>query len=490
MLDPRDLAAVLPQLADAPEALAALARKARVVTLAPGDPLLREGEQRAVLLALLAGEVEVLRPLGSGQRAVAGFGAPALLGESALFPGGRRTATVRARTAVRVAELPAATFRKVLLEHPEVALELLARWMERLERREAEYHEVLRHQIVARDRELAELRLERAEHAQPEGVWCPSLEPVLDRARRLAASDLPVLILGESGTGKEHVARFVHRQSARADRPLSTLNCAAIPAEIAEAELFGVVRGAFTGATRDREGLLRTADGGTVFLDEVGDLPATVQGKLLRALQDGTFFPVGSDRPERTDVRLVSATNKDLAAEVKAGRFREDLLYRLAGARVVLPPLRERRDHIPILARWVVGQSVRDVEPSLVLEHVLPVLVRYGWPGNVRELISALRSALALAQTFPRLQVTDLPEELQATFAARREAALPAAREPLATSVAARLQGRSLPEHLRETSRELIRAALAESGGVQRAAAALLGLTPQNLSNYLRRGRS
>ncbi len=222
---------------------------------------------------------------------------------------------------------------------------------------------------------------------------------LLDAAERVASRDVTVLVRGETGTGKEFVAHLLHAGSARAGKPLVRFNCAAIPAELAEAELFGHVKGAFTGANASRPGFFAEANGGTLVLDEVGELPPSVQAKLLRALQEGEIQPVGSGRVEKVDVRLVAATNRDLAADVKAGTFREDLYYRLAVVELIVPPLRDRRDDIPALAAEFArfygekfGMGPLRLEPTLI-----DALAREAWPGNVRQLENTVARLAALS---------------------------------------------------------------------------------------------
>jgi len=494
MIDRAILLRFIPQLDSDPDALDKVAAACTSHTAAAHRMLVREGDEASFLLGILEGEVDILRPFGKSLRTIARLGPDTLMGEAALVTGLRRTASVRSLTRVEWIKIPSDAFRAAMLASPAVSLALMEQLMNRLQRRDAAYLDALRQSIVNRDKELAELRLTRTAQSEPDGVWSPSMEPVLERALRLARSDLPVLVIGESGTGKELMARYIHRHSDRADQSLRSLNCAAIPSEIAEAELFGVRKGAYTGATQDRLGLLKAADGGTLFLDEIGDLPLAQQAKLLRALQDGTFYPVGSQTQDHSDVRLVSATNKDLRAEVEAKRFREDLMYRIDGARVRLPPLRDRRDHIPILVNWVVDHAIEDVEPAYVTQDILPTLLRYTWPGNVRELVSVLKATLVLAQDFPRLRVTDLPEELVQQVhggAAPPPAVGHAAHvEPeglTRTELADLLGDRSLNEYLRDVTVKLITNALQTQDWVRKEAARSLGMTPQNLSNYIRR---
>jgi len=230
---------------------------------------------------------------------------------------------------------------------------------------------------------------------------------VLAVADRVAPSNASVLVVGESGTGKELVARRIHARSPRADAPFVAVNCAAIPDELIEAELFGHEVGAFTGATRARVGRFRQAEAGTVFLDEVAELPLSVQGTLLRVLQEHTVDVVGADRPVGVDVRVIAASNRDLHAEVEANRFREDLYYRLNVVEIPLPPLRERREDIPRLARHFVAEFARGRE-LMVPDAVVASLERRSWPGNVRQLRNACERLVALAQN-DTLSIDDLP---------------------------------------------------------------------------------
>jgi two-component system response regulator AtoC len=257
---------------------------------------------------------------------------------------------------------------------------------------------------IGRALEARELRRRNrqltAEHSIGRRVVSGSavMRHLLDATSRVAAKEITVLVSGETGTGKELVGSLLHAQSRRAEGPLVRFNCSAIPAELAEAELFGHTRGAFTGATHARTGFFAEANRGTLILDEVGELPLAIQAKLLRALQEGEIQPVGSGRVEKVDVRIVACTNRDLRAEVRAGRFREDLYYRLAVVELVVPPLRDRREDIPALAHEFAlrygerfGVELR-LAPALVER-----LVAADWPGNVRQLENAIARMVALS---------------------------------------------------------------------------------------------
>ncbi len=219
---------------------------------------------------------------------------------------------------------------------------------------------------------------------------------VFNLIRDLADANVPVLIEGESGTGKELVAAAIHNGGLRADKLFVPVNCGALPEALLESELFGHVRGAFTGAVRDKKGRFEIADGGTIFLDEIGDIPASMQVKLLRVLQEGMFERVGSEKTEKVDVRIISATNKNLKEEMAEGRFREDLYYRLSVVPVVLPPLRERRNDIPLLVEYVLKKEMQNTEKEGIAlsKEAMGFMMSYDWPGNVRELQNWIQFAL------------------------------------------------------------------------------------------------
>ncbi|MCK6530895.1 sigma-54 dependent transcriptional regulator [Myxococcota bacterium] len=228
-----------------------------------------------------------------------------------------------------------------------------------------------------------------------------AMQKVFKAIGRVAATHASVLILGESGTGKELVARTIHAYGPWSGGPFVAVNAAAIPETLLESELFGHERGAFTGATERRIGKMRAAEGGTLFLDEIGEMPGSIQAKLLRALQEREFYPLGATRPVRMGARIVAATGRDLSAEVKAGRFRADLFWRLNVVPIVLPPLRERREDVPALAAWFLRRVAADrgEEPRRLSEDAVEWLVRHPWPGNVRELEHALTRAVTLRAT-------------------------------------------------------------------------------------------
>ncbi len=302
--------------------------------------------------------------------------------------------------------------------------------------------------------------------APPAGT---AMQAVNDVARRAARSNINVLILGETGVGKEVMAQAIHAQSSRAGAPFLALNCAGLTESLIESELFGHERGAFTGAVQARPGLFEVADGGTLFLDEVGEMPPTMQARLLRAIANREILRVGSTRPQRVDVRVLAATNRDLEAEVVAGNFREDLFYRLNGITVVIPPLRERRDEIEPLARLFLreaAQAARCAVPPLSAA-ARDWMLQYDWPGNIRELRNVVERALALSEG-QLIEPAHLPTD-------RLPAAAPpaAAPPPPAAPVVAMIGERVLSPSEQEDRQRIVEALNAHVWNQSRAARAL-----------------
>ncbi|MGN6184499.1 MAG: sigma-54 interaction domain-containing protein [Thermoanaerobaculia bacterium] len=286
---------------------------------------------------------------------------------------------------------------------------------------------------------------------------------------RVAKRDVPVCVLGESGTGKELVARAIHRQSSRRQKTFTAVNCAALPETLIESELFGHVRGAFTGADRDRAGLIETTDGGTLFLDEIGELPLPAQAKLLRFLQEGEFRRVGDTMNRTADVRIVSATNRKLATSVEEGRFRDDLYYRIRGVEIALPPLKERGGDILLLAEHFLA-SEREKHrggAASFSSDVEAIFTSYAWPGNVRELQNTIRGAHAMAGDAKSIDVEHLPERLRGVTPSRTTAG-------------------SYHDAVMRFKRDLIERSLNESRGNQNRAAAVLKMSRQALAYQIR----
>jgi PAS domain S-box-containing protein len=319
----------------------------------------------------------------------------------------------------------------------------------------------------------------------------PALRDVLGHIGRVASTDATVLVTGETGTGKELIARAVHSASPRRDKPLIKVNCAALPVGLVESELFGHEKGAFSGAIARRQGRFELADGGTIFLDEIGELPAEAQVKLLRVLQEREFDRVGGAAPIRVDVRVIAATNRDLLQEVRDKRFREDLYYRLNVFPVRLPPLRERRDDIPLLVHFLVNKFAQRIGKRLdgVSRETMRRLEDYPWPGNVRELENVLERAVILA-TGPTLEVAPDLLPAPAKPGPTEERAQPEVGGGASAPAAAQQgPGRPLPQ-LEAVERDYILTVLAETNWVitgPRGAAQVLGLHPNTLRNRIKK---
>lgn len=340
----------------------------------------------------------------------------------------------------------------------------------------------VRRAIVERDRvrENRALRSDQVRHATVENMVGTSeeIEQVRAMVRRVAVLPSTIAIYGESGTGKELVARSIHQLSERADKPFVAINCGGIPENLLESELFGHTKGAFTGAVAEKEGLFVAADGGTLFLDEIGEMPLALQVKLLRVLDNHTVMPLGGTRIVPVDVRLISATNRDLEEMVREGEFREDLFYRLNVIPIQVPPLRRRKDDIPLLAYYFVKQHARAMgrpEPTITPD-ALNAIVEYRWPGNVRELRNAMERAVALSNN-GQIKPEDLPLQTlprPATAAAPNAMHLPE-------------DGVDIESITAEIEMNLIKQALERSRYSQKKAAHLLGLTPRSLRYRLQK---
>jgi two-component system response regulator AtoC len=347
---------------------------------------------------------------------------------------------------------------------------------------------VIERALEARHLRVANRRL-AIEHALGRRIVgdSPVMRRLFDATARVATRDVTVLVRGETGTGKEFISQLLHAQSRRASGPLVRFNCAAIPEELAEAELFGHARGAFTGATAARAGFFAEASGGTLILDEIGELPLGVQAKLLRALQEGEIQPVGSGRVEKVDVRIVASTNRDLAADARAGTFREDLYYRLAVVDLVVPPLRERRSDIPALAAEFArrygekfGTGALTIEPAL-----LHALAAAPWPGNVRQLENAIARLAALA-TSTTLHLADWNEQNAQSSQAEPEPQPDVQADGDDTAGSSEL-GPSLKEQVEAFERGVLARMLAATGGNQSEAARRLGTSRVTLVDKLKK---
>ena len=299
-----------------------------------------------------------------------------------------------------------------------------------------------------------------------------AMQAVIERAELVAETRSTVLITGETGTGKELVARAIHDRSAQRAMPLIRVNCAAIPDTLLESELFGHVRGAFTGAVANKKGRFALAHGGTILLDEIATLGAPLQAKLLRVLQEREFEPLGSERTERVDVRVIAATNRDLRQLVADGKFQEDLFYRLNVIPIEIPPLRERREDIPVLVEHFLRKHAQRTGKRIerVEDGVAAAMQQYEWPGNVRELENTVERAVVLSR--------------EGTISVRNIAMI----APPTAAVAA-LPSLALRQNIEWAERETIRRALDQAGGVKKDAAEIMGISQRALSYYLRKYR-
>jgi two-component system response regulator PilR (NtrC family) len=348
------------------------------------------------------------------------------------------------------------------------------------------FHEEIK-SAVGRAMELVELRRQNfalrrdaASRNSLDHILGPSplMERLKQTIRTVAPTASTVVIHGESGTGKELVARAIHECSPRAGRPFVSINCGAFPETLLESELFGYVKGAFTGATQNKHGLFEAADGGTIFLDEIGEMSLAMQVKLLRVLQERTVRPVGGSAEVPVDVRVIAATHRDLARMVAEGAFREDLYYRIRVIPISVPPLRDRREDIPVLAGAFLkryahasGKSIRCISPRS-----LALIADYDWPGNVRQLENAIEHAVAL-ETGEELQV-ELPSERQ-----RPRPGIPA------VPAAFPAEGLDFEKHVAEVERALLQGALQQANGVQTRAADLLRISYRSLRHLLKKYR-
>jgi two-component system, NtrC family, response regulator AtoC len=334
-----------------------------------------------------------------------------------------------------------------------------------------------KHQL---DTELKQLKQQQGSHGIQRLIGAsPAMEAIRTLIQRIAPTDVRVLVTGPSGTGKEVVSRALHELSRRAQQPFVSVHCGAIPADLLESELFGYVKGAFTGADKDRPGLLKLADQGTLFLDEIGEMPLPMQVKLLRVLQEGTFFPVGGRQQQKIDVRLVSATNANLPELVKKGQFREDLYYRIKGITLETSALAQRRQDIPLLLQHFLDQLTKQYGVALKLDNTaLSWFLQREWPGNIRELKNTLESVAAVAQggVISMADISLLHPEAVTTASA--ELGMPTGPDNLLLDPA-----------VAALEKRLITQALRQSDGNKSQAARLLGLSRQGLLKKIDRYR-
>jgi len=325
---------------------------------------------------------------------------------------------------------------------------------------------------AARKAAATHIRSERIERQEEtfvfEGIAGSSaaMQGIFEVVRRVAPTNISVLIEGPSGTGKELLARAIHHNSLRRGKPFRPVNCAGLTETLLESELFGHVKGAFTGATADRKGLFEIADQGTLFLDEIGDMPLNMQAKLLRVIEDGVVTPVGSNKPTVVDVRIISATNQNLSKRIEHNEFREDLYFRIRGVNVSLPPLRDRAEDIPLLAEHFLAEAVEETGSNVtgITEPAMNLLTGYEWPGNVRQLKNVIRTMVVMCER-DKIDVQDIPPDISQR------------RQLTGTSAAANLAGVSLED----LEKKAIIDTLGKTQGNREKAARILGIGERTL---------
>jgi two-component system response regulator PilR (NtrC family) len=309
----------------------------------------------------------------------------------------------------------------------------------------------------------------------------PNMRAIFDMIQTVAPQTSRVLITGESGTGKELVARAIHENSARAQAPFITINCGAFPETLLESELFGYMKGAFTGANENRQGLFQAAHGGTLFMDEIGNMSLTMQVKLYRVLQEGKVRPIGSTEESDVDVRIIAATNKEFEKEIAEGRFREDLYYRLSVIPIHVPSLRERRDDIPLLARHFLERFCKAMEKPIeaILPEAMTRLESYDWPGNVRELENTMERAVAL-ETGREISLKVLPDRIAGYSASSIGV-------PEGQAAGFPVDGVDFEKEIAAAERRYLQAALEKAGGVRTRAAEFLKISYRSFRHYAKK---
>lgn len=384
------------------------------------------------------------------------------------------TAFASTDTAVEALRLGAADY---VHKSPSAANELRLRVRKELDRRQLQQENTLLKRALRSSHQFSNIVGTSA-----------AMQAVFQLVETIAGTNSTVLITGESGTGKELVARAVHFNSPRAEKPFVAINCGAVSETLLDSELFGHMRGAFTGADTNKKGLIEVAEKGSILLDEIGEMSPQVQVKLLRVLQERRFRRVGGTEEVEADIRIIAATNRDLAKMVAEGTFREDLFYRINVIPIRLPSLRERRDDIPVLAEHFVGVFAERMGKRVegLAPPALTCLQAHAWPGNIRELENAMERAVALERT-PLIQVESLPDAVRRTAPTAAGAASPAAPPSGAQPGAFPALGFDLEQHVQEIEREYIAEALRRAGGVKVKAAELLGMSFRSFRYYMKK---
>ena len=457
------------------EVLASIITKAERRHYSSGDYIIREDAPGDFLYVILQGQVQIAKTIQAiGRQAIHDFGPGDFFGEMALLDDKPRSAEAIALEASELLLLSKTLFENVLLHHAAVAANVLRAFSKRLRRTDTRLIEALE-ENYAKLEEKNQWLNEEITKVYPKDLSSRDavLQNLLDMAKKAAGSPITILLLGESGTGKEVMARAIHRWSDRAREPFIAINCAAIPNQLLESELFGHERGAFTGATQMKKGKFELADGGTAFLDEIGDMAEETQAKVLRFLQEQEFERVGGTKTFHVDVRVIAATNRNIEEAIKEGRFREDLYYRLNVVTLMLPPLRERKEDLEDLSDYFLRRFSQEMKKPMrgFAEDVREAFEDYHWPGNVRELSNVIERAVALSdgQIITR---ADLPTTISTPESA------PTA--PIRTAPA------TYQEAIENAKQEAILSALEATKGNQSHAAKLLGIERSYLSRLMK----
>jgi len=441
----------------------------------PGEHIIEENAPGDFLFVILAGQAQIAKTIESiGRQVIQTLGPGEFFGEMSLLDDGPRSAEVTALEACELLLVSKDNFETILRRFPDVAANILRTFSRRLRQTDQKLIEALEANYL-KLREENEWLNEEISKTYPRNVTSRSraMQQVLEMAKKAAASPITVLLLGESGTGKEVLARAVHQWSDCRKGPFIPINCAALPSQLLESELFGHERGAFTGATQMKKGKFELADGGTAFLDEIGDMAEETQAKVLRFLQEQEFEHVGGTRTLHVEVRVIAATNRDLEEAMKEGQFREDLYFRLNVVALNLPPLRERKEDLEDLSDYFLRRFSREMKKDAraFADEVREVFRKYAWPGNVRELSNVIERAVALGDA-ELITRADLPPTIGVP------PAVPGPSEPAEVI--------TYQEAVEKARQEVIRVALEATKGNQSRAAEILGLERTYLSRLMK----
>jgi transcriptional regulator with PAS, ATPase and Fis domain len=439
-----------------------------------GDKIIEEHAPGNHLYVILSGKVQISKTIGpGGKQALHDCGPGEFFGEMALLDNMPRSAEVTALEACELLRIPREQFDYLIHHSTEVAANILSSVTHRLRQTNDTLIGVLEAQNQRLQEENERLH-DEISRTYPRNLASgdKEMQEILDMAKKAAASPITVLLLGESGTGKEVLARAIHNWSNRAKKPFIAINCAAIPSQLLESELFGHERGAFTGATQQKKGKFELADGGTAFLDEIGDMAEETQAKVLRFLQEQEFERVGGTKTMKVDVRVIAATNRNLEKDIEEGAFRKDLYYRLNVVAFNLLPLRNRMEDLEGLMDYFLARFSRDLKKPMdgFADDVRTAFMKYPWPGNIRELSNVIERAVALSDN-DIVTRADLP---------------PGVTKPDAATVRPGQRVQTYQEAVEHSKREVIVAALEATSGNQSRTAELLGLERTYLSRLMK----